>query len=795
MWFIHLLALLQKKHYIPDTAIEFILKLLTVFFAVLCRLYPVISPVVDTFPGSLHRMRQLLKVDEGGFVRYVTCPKCDEVYRYDDAVEVCGTMRTGKPCKSCGSQILKVVQNNRGSQLLYPIKTYCYRPLRTSLQLLLDRPDFYSECEKWKKRQQSETFSDVFDGRIWQEFQCYNGKPLLQEPFTYGLMMNIDWFKAYKHVEYSVGAIYLSVMNLPRELRFRQENMILVGIIPGPREPKSINSFLSPLVDELLEFIDGVYMNVYSFSNPQLVKCALLCLACDMPASRKAAGFLGHSANFGCNKCFKKFPGRVGEKNYSGFDRSQWPCRTNSKHRNDVKMILKCTSKTQRQKMESELGCRYSVLLKLPYFDPIRMTIIDPMHNMYIGTAKHILRAVWLEQNLITKKQLEIVQNRVDSVVVPSRLGRIPSKIASSFSGFTADQFKNWTNIFSLFALYDILPSTDFDCWKHFVLASRLLNQDYLSSGDIQLADGLLMQFCKRVEYLYGTSIITPNIHMHGHLKHCILDYGPISSFWLFSFERYNGIFESFPTNTASLEVQFMQRFVREFSVTTAYLPDVFRSDFNTLVKDIDPVVQGSLKATLQPLRLTTPLHDLKIWTQPESVVLPRSYLLSAFDQACISDLRVLYTFLYPEFSSSELRINSTYRKYSRIEYYDQTYKSAMCQPDKPPVVIVQQCSRSNPCFTKMPSAVLIHFFVKHAVMYDNQQYEHILLCVSWLKQHVACSAFGKPLQIWWKDLFLADMITFIPVQYILGTCAYMDIKYEEQTVLLLCPAKHLTSS
>ena len=82
-----------------------------------------------------------------------------------------------------------------------------------------------------------------------------------------------------------------------------------------------------------------------------------------------------------------------------------------------------------------------------------------------------------------------------------------------------------------------------------------------------------------------------------------------------------------------------MQRFVREFSVTTAYLPDVFRSDFNTLVKDIDPVVQGSLKATLQPLHLTTPLHDLKIWTQPESVVLPRSYLLSAFDQACISGI------------------------------------------------------------------------------------------------------------------------------------------------------------
>ena len=57
-------------------------------------------------------------------------------------------------------------------------------------------------------------------------------------------MMNVDWFKAYKHLEYKIGAIYLTVMNLPRELCFRQENMILVGLIPGPGEPQiNINSF------------------------------------------------------------------------------------------------------------------------------------------------------------------------------------------------------------------------------------------------------------------------------------------------------------------------------------------------------------------------------------------------------------------------------------------------------------------------------------------------------------------------------------------------------------------------
>lgn len=794
MWFVHLLALLQKKHYIPDTAIDFLLKLLAVFFTVLRRLYPEISPVVDIFPGTIYQMRQFLKLGKGTFVRYVTCPKCSKVYKYDDCVETCGRMKKSKPCRLCGSQLLKTVQTCSGAQLLYPIRTYCYRPLRESLQLLLDRPGFYSDCEKWRYRQQqSAMLTDIFDGKIWHDFQDYNGKPFLREPFTYGLMINVDWFKAYKHTEYKMGAIYLTVMNLPRELRFRQENMILVGLIPGPGEPSlNINSFLSPLVDELLEFLDGIPMKVCSISTPQIVKCALLCVACDMPASRKVSGFLGHTATLGCTRCLKIFPGSFGQKDYSGFDRSLWPSRSNEEHRRDVKTIVRCTSKTSREKKESELGCRYSILLKLPYFDPIRMTIIDPMHNLYLGTAKHILKSVWLEQDLITKKQLESIQSRVDSVHVPSKVGRIPSKIASSFSGFTADQFKNWTNIYSLFALYDILPTEDFECWKHFVLASRLLNHMHISFTDVQLADALLLQFCKRVERMYGTAIITPNMHMHCHLKQCILDYGPIYSFWLFSFERYNGIFESFPTNSCSVEVQCMQRFVHEFSVSTASLPQSYQPDFNVLIQNVDPVVQGSVKATLQPFCPRIPLQELVDWTKPTSVVLPQSYILAAFDQACLSELQSMYTFLYPNFAPSDLTIHSAYRKYSKLEYCGVTYKSERCHPGRPSIVFVQQYCPSQPLPTK-PSAVIVHFFVRHSITIHSEQYDHVLLCVSWLKQHVACDALGKPLQIWWKDLFQSNMFSFIPVQYILGECACMDIKYEEQSVLLMCPIQFVS--
>lgn len=54
-------------------------------------------------------------------------------------------------------------------------------------------------------------------------------------------MLNVDFFQPYKHVHDSYGAIYLTIMNLPRSERFKQQNVIvIVGIIPAfEHEPDS----------------------------------------------------------------------------------------------------------------------------------------------------------------------------------------------------------------------------------------------------------------------------------------------------------------------------------------------------------------------------------------------------------------------------------------------------------------------------------------------------------------------------------------------------------------------------
>ena len=115
------------------------------------------------------------------------------------------------------------------------------------------------------------------------------------------------------------------------------------------------------------------------------------CVACDIPASRKVCGFVGHQALQGCSKCLKAFPTEnFGEKaDYSGYDRDNWKPRDRESHHKQALAHRDSNTATLRDSIEREHGVRYSLLLELPYFDPVKMCGVDPMHNLLLGTAKH----------------------------------------------------------------------------------------------------------------------------------------------------------------------------------------------------------------------------------------------------------------------------------------------------------------------------------------------------------------------------------------------------------------------
>lgn len=127
-----------------------------------------------------------------------------------------------------------------------------------------------------------------------------------------------------------------------------------------------------------------------------------MCVACDIPASRKCCGFKGHSANYGCSQCMKFFPGVIGNKDFSGFDRSLWPARTYEDHMRAIDSIKKCNTQCAVEAIETDKGVKYSILTELPYFNPIRFAVVDPMHNLFLGTVKSMMKNVWQKRSVKT---------------------------------------------------------------------------------------------------------------------------------------------------------------------------------------------------------------------------------------------------------------------------------------------------------------------------------------------------------------------------------------------------------
>ncbi len=360
-------------------------------------------------------------------------------------------------------------------------------------------------------------------------------------------------------------------------------------MIPGPSEPKlNINTYLTPLVDELLILWEsGVKLRHGGcLLIPETFKACLFCIACDIPASRKVCGFFGHNSAHGCNKCSKTFvTGGIGDPtDYSGFE----PCRLCNiiDHCKQVEDILSCSTQEEQNGAESKYGIRYSELLRLPYFDCIRYTIIDPMHNLFLGTAKHVMESC-LEASILTAADLQKVQERVDAVNVPTNMGRIPAKIAKSFSGFTAEQWKEWVTVFSPYALFDLLPSDHYNLWLKFFKACKLICTPMVNLRDFASSQSLLVDFYHGFEKLFGNRRMTPNMHLHTHLADCIFDYGPVCEFWLFSFERYNRILGKYYTNNKSIEIQLMPKFTKDQLISSLKLPDMFQNELQPILDKV----------------------------------------------------------------------------------------------------------------------------------------------------------------------------------------------------------------
>lgn len=225
-------------------------------------------------------IRKNLGLQKNSFIKNAVCFKCKTLSNFDECVcqRPNGEVVSAKCShvsyprhphqarrRPCGSVLMKVMRSRAGKTFLYPRQVYCFKKVTDSLQDLINKPNFMENCEKWRNcstQLSDNVLGDCFEGRVWKEFQYVDGEPFLAIPNNFALMLNIDWLQPTLHGSKSICVIYMVVMNLPKKERFKPENLIVVGIIPGPKDPKHyINSFLQPLVDDLIDLWDGVILD------------------------------------------------------------------------------------------------------------------------------------------------------------------------------------------------------------------------------------------------------------------------------------------------------------------------------------------------------------------------------------------------------------------------------------------------------------------------------------------------------------------------------------------------------
>ena len=324
----------------------------------------------------------------------------------------------------------------------------------------------------------------------------------------------------------------------------------------------------------------------------------------------------------------------------------------------------------------------------------------------------------------------------------------------------------------SVFALKPILPQQDYQCWCIFVDACRLLCSRAISHDSVARVDTLLLRFCQTFECLYGASACTPNLHLHCHLKECLSDFGPASSFWAFPFERLNGTLGAVPTNHKDIETQLMRKFCSNQQVLQALET---RQD-EAMNKLLNPFMasKGSLKHQELPELPLLPelsLSNVKAIGELCKLVPPiKESCLNADEHAAIE------LTLKEVFGSAYQRTLLMY-SYSSAAYINgELYGS-----------VNSIHSNSAMFYAKLPESGSVipcvsHKFLKATVILTELHNQSIvksielyLSGITWLLEHPE-RGFISPVEVWRKLSILPDTqpSTFIPVSNFVCRCAYL---------------------
>ncbi|CEL58469.1 hypothetical protein RSOLAG1IB_12138 [Rhizoctonia solani AG-1 IB] len=421
------------------------------------------------------------------------------------------------------------------------------------------------------------TMADIFDSLRYLElcdlFVTIDGKPMpyryFQEEHEVALGITLDGACPFKRRTNTCWPILIINYNLPPEERICVENMICVGVIPGPQCPNDINSFLQPLIDELRELARGVAAVDVNQRKLFSLRAHPLTIFGDIPALTKVLEFIGHNGCFPCRFCL--MPTVPGPTSGGGFHRYcplhqpngfrmdplNLPLR---EHDDTIKTglkVLKAKNEAERKQLATESGVKgVTLFARVPSISIPRSFPVDLMHMIWQNLLPQLID-LWtgdfndLDGGLEDYELKKDVWGALCEACIPSR-----QTMPTSFGCAVPDPRKRsyfiaetW-NVFTTQLAPSLLRKrfSDQRYYRHFVrlvkLLSLVVSFDLPRDKTPEIRQGFA-EWVEEYEQIYyqfdedRLQTCPVNVHYLLHIADSIEYMGPIWCYWAYPMERF----------------------------------------------------------------------------------------------------------------------------------------------------------------------------------------------------------------------------------------------------------------
>jgi hypothetical protein len=517
---------------------------------------------------------------------YALCPKLDCT---SGAILVSGNPARIRQCSVCGAELF------RDGHVSLPRKRLVFYPIRDFLESFRKDETLWNSHSQFMSVDVPEhlhlspdapdaVLKDFWNGTLAQDLVREN--KVRVQPGEILLNLCPDGVTPGKRSSFSYWIFASSNLSLPPTLRHLERNKVVHAVVEGSVTKTSMKVVTDIIISDLMSSV--------STTGDR----AILAVACaDHQSIRKLVCTCGANAEFGCEYC--KIPGKhaatsgggtssnfyypidcyLGDESHVRDDSAVRSLRNElaivqadiadvekniELHRSgryfgniDIAQEKRIRAeydrnvKTIYERLRQTGYYEFSPLLRVRSMDIIRSKGEDLMHLLFENVGKEILSALHgefkpvmsivddVEQapKLLTDADLTHLSERVRSAIIPSSIERPPPM-----------HLKNWRAIdhqtfFLFFApsvLYVSNLSQDFyDVVLLFHMGARLISAKSVSKKSLTVAKACFLRF-----YLLWSSMtdrVKLSIHRLIHLVDKTFELGPLSNFWLYSFERLFG--------------------------------------------------------------------------------------------------------------------------------------------------------------------------------------------------------------------------------------------------------------